>query len=80
MYLYINWLRKKNKGIKVFVTDLLKDGESLMDERKVTPIRIPAGTLMSSSVKLYEECNKMLADSPLDAILKRTYNTHSMSV
>ena len=46
MYLYINWLRKKNKGIKVFVTDLLKDGESFMDERKVTPIRIPAGTLM----------------------------------
>ena len=58
MYLYINWLRKKNKGIKVFVTDLLKDGESLMDERKVTPIRIPAETLMSSSVKLYEEWNK----------------------
>ena len=54
MYLYINWLRKKNKGIKVFVTDLLKDGESFMDERKVTPIRIPAGTLMSSSVKIVQ--------------------------
>ena len=62
------------------MTDLLKDGESLMDERKVTPIRIPAGTLMSSSVKWHEECNKMLADSPLDAIWKRTYNTHSMSM
>ena len=51
-----------------------------MDERKVTPIRIPAGNLMSSSVTLYKECNKMLADSPLDAISKRTHNTHSMSV
>ena len=50
MYLYKNWLRKKNKGIKVFVTDLLKDGESFMDERKVTPIRIPAGALMLSSI------------------------------
>ena len=26
VHLYINWLRKTNKGIKVFVTDLLKDG------------------------------------------------------
>lgn len=70
VYLYTEWLRNKMAvGSNVFVTDLLKDVEQLMAERKVQPIRIPAGTLMSSSVRLHDEYKQMLIVSKEDAML-----------
>ncbi|XP_042863591.1 uncharacterized protein LOC122247951 [Penaeus japonicus] len=70
VYLYTQWLRNKKKlGSNVFVTDLLKDVEQLMAERKVKLIRVPAGTLMSSSVKLYDEYNQMCNTNKEDAMM-----------
>ncbi|KAK4318119.1 hypothetical protein Pmani_010864 [Petrolisthes manimaculis] len=71
-FLYTKWLRNKmsigGTG-NVFVTDLLKDVEKLMEERKVQTIRVPAGTLMSSSVRLHEEYKEMLLFSKEDALM-----------
>lgn len=68
--LYANWLNNKHKtGNNVFVTDLLQDVMKLMEERKVQTIRIPAGTLMSSSVKLYEEYRQMWNTNKADAMM-----------
>ncbi|KAG7156574.1 uncharacterized protein LOC121853652 [Homarus americanus] len=68
--LYTHWLKSKMAvGSNVFVTDLLKDVEKLMMERKVQLIRIPAGTLMSSSVKLHDEYKQMLKVSKEDALM-----------
>ncbi|XP_068204072.1 uncharacterized protein [Palaemon carinicauda] len=68
--LYANWLNNKHKtGNNVFVTDLLQDVMKLMEERKVQTIRIPAGTLMSSSVKLYEEYRQMWITNKADAMM-----------
>lgn len=70
VYLYTQWLRNKMAvGSNVFVTDLLKDVEQLMADRKVQSIRIPAGTLMSSSVRLHDEYKQMLTVSKEDAML-----------
>ncbi|KAK3887416.1 hypothetical protein Pcinc_008475 [Petrolisthes cinctipes] len=69
-FLYTKWLRNKMSiGGNVFVTDLLKDVEKLMEERKVQTIRVPAGTLMSSSVRLHEEYKEMLLFSKEDALM-----------
>lgn len=60
VYLYTKWLKKKMESqTNVFVTDLSNDVEDLILERKVEFIRIPVGTLMSSSVKLFEEFRKL---------------------
>nr|XP_053655534.1 LOW QUALITY PROTEIN: uncharacterized protein LOC128704407 [Cherax quadricarinatus] len=68
--LYSQWLKNKMAvGSNVFVTDLLKAVEKLMTERKVQSIRIPAGTLMSSSVRLHDEYKQMLAVSKEDAVM-----------
>ncbi|KAL7644778.1 UNVERIFIED_CONTAM: hypothetical protein RMT77_004591 [Armadillidium vulgare] len=68
VYLYTKWLKKKMEGhSNVFVTDLSKDVEELIIERKVECIRIPVGTLMSSSVKLFEEFRKLSKVNMLDA-------------
>lgn len=70
VYLYTQWLRNKKKlGSNVFVTDLLKNVEQLMAERKVKLIRVPAGTLMSSSVKLYDEYKQMCNINKEDAMM-----------
>ncbi|XP_045612221.1 uncharacterized protein [Procambarus clarkii] len=70
VFLYTQWLKNKLAvGSNVFVTDLLKDVQKLMAERKVQSIRIPAGTLMSSSVRLHDEYTQMLTVSKEDAIM-----------
>ncbi|XP_063608861.1 uncharacterized protein LOC134783035 [Penaeus indicus] len=70
VYLYTQWLRNKKKlGSNVFVTDLLKNVEQLMAERKIKLIRVPAGTLMSSSVKLYDEYKQMCNINKEDAMM-----------
>lgn len=70
VFLYSKWLSSKmSEGSNTFVTDLLRSVEQLMAERTVAPLRIPAGTLMSSSVKLYDEYKQILRISKEDAIM-----------
>ena len=67
--LYYAWLQMKNKDKdSVFVIDLLNEVENLMISRAVEVIRIPVGTLMSSSVKLFEEYQDFRKSSPDDAL------------
>ncbi|MPC13937.1 hypothetical protein E2C01_006687 [Portunus trituberculatus] len=70
VHLYTTWLRNKmSLGSNTFVTDLLHSVEKLMAERCIAPLRIPAGTLMSSSVKLYDEYRQILKISKEDAVM-----------
>lgn len=70
VHLYTKWLKDKMaQGSNTFVTDLLRSVEQLMAERCIAPIRIPAGTLMSSSVKLHDEYKQILRLSKEDAIM-----------
>ena len=67
--LYYNWLQLKNKDSdSVFVIDLLNEVEKLMISRGLEVLRIPVGTLMSSSVKLYEEYKRFREASEQDAL------------
>uniref|UniRef100_A0A0P4W759 Chromo domain-containing protein n=2 Tax=Scylla olivacea TaxID=85551 RepID=A0A0P4W759_SCYOL len=70
VHLYTKWLKNKmSLGSNTFVTDLLRSVEELMAERCIAPIRIPAGTLMSSSVKLHDEYKQIQRISKEDAIM-----------
>ncbi|KAK7079366.1 hypothetical protein SK128_008495 [Halocaridina rubra] len=67
--LYGEWLKKKSiTGSNVCVADLLCDVMKLVEDRNVSNVRIPAGTLMSSSVKLYEEYRRMWKSNRRDAL------------
>ena len=70
VHLYTKWLRNKMAvGSNTFVTDLLRSVEQLMAERSIPPMRIPAGTLMSSSVRLHDEYTQILRISREDAVM-----------
>ena len=60
VYMYTRWLKRKMEGqTKVFVTDLSLDVENLIEKRKIGSLRVPVGTLMSTSVNIFEEFRRL---------------------